>query len=81
MSADRKWRKGPPPHIGWWNASNAKVLNVWRWWNGEQWSVAAYPEYASTDIARVARRPDAYQERIEWSDYYPEAARVPRVAP
>lgn len=77
----RVWHKGPPPHIGWWNASNGRYFIAWRWWNGKQWSVAAYPDYALRDIARVARKPNANQKLIEWTDYYPENARVPRVAP
>ena len=82
MSADRKWHKGPPPHIGWWNASFGRREDAWRWWNGEWWSRDALPYYSGHEAAVFAeRRAIALQRDIEWSDYYPENARVPRVAP
>jgi hypothetical protein len=27
------WHKGPPPHVGWWNASLFRESGIWRWWN------------------------------------------------
>jgi hypothetical protein len=31
----RTWRTGPPPHVGWWNASSSPTSSmateVWRW--------------------------------------------------
>lgn len=78
----RVWKKGPPPHVGWWNASVFQDLDSWRWWNGTHWSFDAWPEQTSEEASKQAAKPsqiDAY--RIRWTDYYPVNARVPRVAP
>lgn len=79
---DRIWHKGPPPHVGWWNASVGRVSGVWRWWNGEYWSMHATSRAKAIDAAQQAAQKSINgQEKIEWSDYYPENARVPRVDP
>ncbi len=77
----RIWHKGPPPHIGWWNASLNRDEDSWRWWDGTQWSFAAYP---SASLRIVAIRVDlktGVPAGIEWTDYWPENARVPRIKP
>jgi transcription antitermination factor NusG len=79
----RVWHSGPPPHIGWWNASFDKSYRDWRWWDGSRWSKLAFPEdpacyasiYADTKVA------PEHQHAVRWSDYWPENARVPRVDP
>lgn len=77
----RTWRKGPPPHVGWWNASRVRNERTWRWWNGRVWSLDAYAisrvEYATTQARRMAFD----QIEIKWTNYWPENARVPRVDP
>lgn len=78
--APRTWHSGPPPHVGWWNASNARWTGQWRWWDGVQWSDWAGPSYTAKDARAAVLRLD-YDGGIEWSDYYPEGARVPRVNP
>lgn len=35
---DDKWHRGPPPSKGWWPASYAMHPDIYRWWNGGQWS-------------------------------------------
>ena len=88
---ERIWHSGPPPHVGWWNASSASYVdrwnptrnNVWRWWNGHTWSV---PVYESNTISDVANRAELaldsdYSSAVEWTDYWPENARVPRIDP
>ena len=88
---NRVWHSGPPPHVGWWNASSATYVdrwnptrnNVWRWWNGHAWSV---PVYESNTISDVANRAEIaldsdYSSAVEWTDYWPENARVPRIDP
>jgi len=82
MSARRTWHKGPPPFVGWWSASTRRDKTVWRWWNGKCWSKAALEDDSAFVAAGFAKvlcprlTPD-----IEWTDYYPESARVLRVAP
>lgn len=77
----RVWNSGPPQHIGWWNASIWKFEGSWRWWNGEYWSIACNVDESARSAGKSAAKKAGNQHRIEWSDYYPENARVPRVAP
>ena len=77
----RTWHKGPPPHVGWWNASVAGDLTAWRWWNGEHWSIAAYKEDSLLYVEDAAAKPGGFWHQIEWTDYYPKNARVPRIDP
>lgn len=73
----RVWNSGPPPHIGWWNASISSVLDRWRWWDGTNWSVA---NSSGWGLCLDVESPED-QCRIKWTDYWPENARVPRVDP
>lgn len=86
----RIWHVGPPPHVGWWNASvalnprlsNAGDLTCWRWWNGAQWSWSAWPHYAADYAANMAGGLlGVNNSEIFWTNYWPESARVPRVDP
>lgn len=75
----RTWHKGPPPHVGWWNANTLRSHCIWRWWDGENWSEPAgdtYDKYAAGRMARYTNPSNI----IEWTDYWPNA-RVPRVNP
>jgi hypothetical protein len=86
MSTDRKWNLGPPPHIGWWNASWCKGEDTWRWWNGHYWSYPVGSDAAMHHIERMASMRDCgfdldHPSAILWSHYWPENARVPRVDP
>jgi len=79
---ERSWKKGPPPHIGWWNASYRRCKEQWSWWDGEKWSTPAYFFDTRKQAAENAKyRAIAYVDKIEWNDYYPQGARVPRVDP
>ncbi len=75
--SNRVWHKGPPPYVGWWNASDCHNHNSWRWWNGKYWSWAYFPD----------ETPHCPPEKSlcfipnEWTDYWPENARVPRIDP
>ena len=76
------WHSGPPPHVGWWNASRGKADYAWRWWNGEYWSISV----STTDDAELAAQcalhgEPIHHEQIQWTDYWPENARVPRIVP
>jgi len=62
------WHKGPPPSIGWWPASYFRDPDAHRYYNGEWWSVAAWPDFSAEEVARAARRKDPYQDDIEWTD-------------
>lgn len=82
--SERKWHKGPPPHIGWWNASMSRDNHLWRWWDGRQWSWGAYATEKDWQAAINACRPASPGDRshgILWTDYYPRRARVPRINP
>lgn len=76
--SDRVWHKGPPPHVGWWNASSKKDKECWRWWDGKHWSIpvemGAYPPAYYAECKSVTS--DHF-----WTDYWPENARVPRLDP
>jgi hypothetical protein len=63
-----KWRKGPPPSIGWWPASYGRNLNALRWWDGEWWSANVSPRRTAKHAARLAKRKAEWQEKIEWTD-------------
>jgi len=75
-----KWKSGPPPFVGWWNASTRQTQISWRWWNGSHWSVPCCP--ADKEVGSFAEIPSkALRRCIEWNDRWPEGARVPRIDP
>lgn len=79
----RIWHKGPPPHVGWWNATSDTdgAPNTFSWWDGRAWSLGSQPD-APPDVA--ADRAKVYRpvlELVEWTNYWPENARVTRVDP
>ncbi len=77
------WSDGPPPHVGWWNASVRGGRDYWRWWDGKQWSVSASPVFSAQTAAMSAMRPDsaARQPYISWRYYWPDGARCARYNP
>jgi len=79
----RKWNSGKPPHVGWWNASLARDHLLWRWWNGAQWSIYCHQGHSGEAVEARARCASNHRENqtMEWTDYYPENARVPRINP
>lgn len=78
----RTWHKGPPPHVGWWNASAGRNIWAWRWWDGESWSDYLLEYDTARSAADAAKRPAlGSQAPIEWTDYWPKNARVPRIDP
>lgn len=83
MTSKRVWNSGPPPHIGWWNASTCNDARGWRWWNGKGWSNKADCRLPKTYAGIVAgvRSPAIAQFAVKWTDYWPKNARVPRVVP
>lgn len=89
--SERVWHKGPPPHIGWWETSaslagqsgtsTARLTGAWRWWDGSCWSLYCMPDEHPGGVARRAKLPSGASGRMEWTDYWPENARVPRLDP
>jgi len=78
----RTWHKGPPPHVGWWNACIERDLNAWRWWNGKYWSVQLHPNDTQAEVGVWGGEKTEYRiNDIEWTNYYPANARVPRIDP
>ena len=75
------WYGGPPPHVGWWNASKGNDPEVWRWWDGKYWSVMALPHLDAKKAGLAAKTRTKEQGRVRWRYRYPENARVPRVNP
>lgn len=75
------WHKGPPPHPGWWLASTTRNKRLWRWWSGIGWSRAFLDSEAVTTLDLSEFGGLSSCDYIEWSDYYPEDARVERVDP
>jgi hypothetical protein len=74
-----KWRKGPPPSIGWWPASVCKDPSCVRWWNGGCWSIVAWADTPVKVAARSARKPASFQEEIKWTDrpaWWPERSKT-----
>jgi len=80
--SDRKWHSGPPPHVGWWNASHFMNNEIWRWWNGTRWSRFITSNTAPVTAGDIANlTPECTVDDIYWSDYWPKNARVPRIDP
>lgn len=77
---NRVWHDGPPPHVGWWNASALRDKDMWRWWDGDHWSWALASFATGDEVKRDAERQSTCIG-IQWNDYWPANARVPRLAP
>lgn len=76
---DSVFQKNAPPHVGWWLCNSG----WWRWWDGEAWSHGVRPGCKPRTVQRAAskRIPRKHHEGIEWCNYWPEDARVPRISP
>lgn len=81
MKDEHIWHSGPPPHIGWWNASWNRCSTSWRWWNGESWSASCCPHDPMRHVARMATLRGPITGHVEWTHYWPKNARVPRIDP
>lgn len=87
-SSSRTWNDGPPPYAGWWNARvtyrGISRSDAWGWWDGKVWSTFTDEQSTPADAALAASQigaQDGACGHVQWSDYYPEGARVPRIAP
>lgn len=74
------WKDGPGPHVGWWNCTAGTDRDCWRWWDGEQWSIACYPTDDPAACAAQKASPEMAKD-LRWNDSWPDRARVPRVDP
>lgn len=57
--------------------------NWWGWWDGRGWSCFVTSRVGEKTAAISAGQPGAVYAGpgVEWCDYYPKNARVPRVNP
>ena len=79
---DLIWFPGATPHVGWWLTKyTSGEFGLWRWWDGEVWSVAFHKTSSLESIRCHYERPAQMQERLTWSIYYPKKPRVPRLDP
>lgn len=74
------WNDGPPPFIGWWQASAAMDAEEWRWWDGVVWSCTATADMETSEVLESANVPNM-DVGVQWTWYWPENARVPRQFP
>lgn len=64
----KQWHKGPPPSVGWWPASMSRRDGVFRWWNGERWSVDVRSSDTAEQAGCCAALPALFGREIEWTD-------------
>lgn len=81
-----KFYSGPPPFPGWFLSRPVPCDGScagWRFFDGEMWSGQVDEGQSAKEAANVARwfRWLWHVHEIEWSEYYPRNARVPRVDP
>lgn len=58
----------------------SRTRTAWRWWDGERWSGVVYQAMPIEKATQRARVPFGNRDHlIEWTDYWPEGARVPRL--
>ena len=82
--SERKWHKGPPPYVGWWNVrlTSDPESPYWGWFDGEWWSVFALFHNSAKSAADCASEQGGCGPKdVEWTKYYPKNARVPRIDP
>ncbi len=51
------WAEGPPPCVGWWNASVVRDPDCRRWWDGKCWSRAVWNIESEESAERAKRVP------------------------
>lgn len=61
-----EWMSGPPPSVGWWNASTHGWCDAYRWWDGNWWSEAAIPSDTAERAAELARSLEYGTTWIKW---------------
>lgn len=73
-----KWRKGNPPHPGWWLANSIRSRAIWSFWDGRNWSMG----YLDSDsIPETVEQLGLRWSPPEWCWHWPKGARVKRINP
>jgi hypothetical protein len=62
------WRRGKPPHIGWWPASICYCPTLLRWWDGRRWSYPAIHVSTAEFAALEALKFESDGAGIFWTD-------------
>lgn len=82
--SDRTWHKGWPPFTGWWNMNSVWDRDTWRWVDVEN-KFISMPVYQNDRLIvaeELARIEDGLSiNKFEYTFYWPENARVPRIDP
>lgn len=60
-----QWFSGPPPAVGWWPASAFFDVDLYRWWDGQKWSIAA-TRLKNHHFAASISRHAAVLDDIRW---------------
>jgi len=74
-----KWKKGPPPSIGWWPSSVYSNDGLYRWWDGKYWSVPTTLYFSAIEAANRAATRSIGQADIRWAarpDSWPARSRT-----
>lgn len=65
--SNNDWTFGPPPSVGWWEASVNCTADLFRWWDGLTWSLACTPGMTLDDVdARAAFAIPGPASRMAW---------------
>lgn len=58
-----------------------KDFRMWRWWDGSNWSVCVDNSRTAIEASQYADHNIFWTQNIQWNDYWPKFARVPRIDP
>jgi len=62
----QRWKKRPPKEPGWYVASFFAFPNIYRWWNGEYWSMAVRETDSKKQVNERAGIKAQSQNAIIW---------------
>jgi hypothetical protein len=70
------WASGPPPRVGWFNASADRDPTMQRHFDGERWSAWCREDASEAEFATAQSQPDRLPlALIEWRDLSAETRR------
>jgi hypothetical protein len=87
IPAGMTFNSGAPPGIGWWltkrvilsGSTIAGYSLMWRWWDQVRWSVPVEQDASAEKAAfNASMHAIVDNSSVEWSNHYPENARIPR---
>lgn len=62
-----QWFSGPPPAVGWWPASATRnFLDLYRWWDGSEWSAAVFRDSDANEAQALARESFRARREVYW---------------